>query len=122
MTMQTVGDQLAPQKRITVQLVQNVVARYHSMSRQQLLERTRRHPIARPRQVAMYLSCKLTDASLPDIGARFGGFDHTTVMYGRDRIAELIELPENAKLKSDVDALAELLQSGKAGEWLNPGK
>ena len=61
------------------------------MSVQQLLERTRRHAVARPRQIAMYLACRLTQASLPDIGARFGGFDHTTIMYARDRIAEQVE-------------------------------
>jgi chromosomal replication initiator protein len=77
------------EKRVTVQLVQKVVARHYGMSVQQLLERTRRHAIARPRQIAMYLACRLTQASLPDIGQRFGGFDHTTIMYARDRIAEL---------------------------------
>lgn len=78
------------ERRVTVQLVQKVVARHYGMAVPQLLERTRRHAIARPRQVAMYLACRLTHASLPDIGARFGGFDHTTIMYARDRIAELM--------------------------------
>jgi chromosomal replication initiator protein len=78
------------EKRVTVQMVQKVVARHNGMSVQQLLERTRRHAIARPRQIAMYLACRLTQASLPDIGQRFGGFDHTTIMYSRDRIAELV--------------------------------
>jgi chromosomal replication initiator protein len=70
--------------------VQKVVARHCGMTVQQLLQRTRRHAIARPRQIAMYLACRLTQASLPDIGQRFGGFDHTTIMYARDRIAELV--------------------------------
>jgi chromosomal replication initiator protein len=78
------------ERRVTVQLVQKVVARHCGMTVQQLLQRTRRHAIARPRQIAMYLACRLTQASLPDIGQRFGGFDHTTIMYARDRIAELV--------------------------------
>ena len=54
----------AAERRITVQLVQKVVARHYNMSVQQLLERTRRHSIARPRQVAMFLACRMTHASL----------------------------------------------------------
>ncbi len=98
----------AADRRITVQLVQKVVARYFNMTPQQLLERTRRHAIARPRQVAMYLATKMTHASLPDIGARFGGFDHTTIMYARDRIAELLEA--DIKLKQDIEVLARLIR------------
>lgn len=95
-------------RRITVQLVQKVVARYFNMTPQQLLERTRRHSIARPRQLAMYLATKMTHASLPDIGARFGGFDHTTIMYARDRIAELSET--DIKLKQDIEMLMRLIR------------
>ena len=93
----------AAERRITVQLVQKVVARHYNMTVQQLLERTRRHSIARPRQVAMYLACKMTHASLPDIGQRFGGFDHTTIMYARDRIAELAE--KDANLRAELDGV-----------------
>lgn len=92
------------ERRITVQLVQKVVARHYNMSVQQLLERTRRHSIARPRQVAMFLACKMTHASLPDIGQRFGGFDHTTIMYARDRIAALSETDPN--LKAELEGIA----------------
>ena len=91
----------AAEKRITVQLVQKVVARHYNMSLQQLLERTRRHSIARPRQIAMFLACRMTHASLPDIGQRFGGFDHTTVMYARDRVATLME--QDANFKAEVE-------------------
>jgi chromosomal replication initiator protein len=98
----------AADRRITVHVVQKVVARYFNMSVQQLLERTRRHAIARPRQIAMFLATKMTQASLPDIGARFGGFDHTTIMYARDRIAELVE--KDTKLKQDIEILARLVR------------
>jgi chromosomal replication initiator protein len=94
----------AAERRITVQLVQKVVARSYNMTIPQLLERTRRHAIARPRQIAMFLAARMTQASLPDIGQRFGGFDHTTIMYARDRIAQLMET--DAKLKAEIEALA----------------
>ncbi|HYD87405.1 MAG TPA: DnaA/Hda family protein [Vitreimonas sp.] len=98
----------AAERRITVQLVQKVVARHYNMTPAQLLERTRRHAIARPRQVAMYLACKMTHASLPDIGQRFGGFDHTTIMYARDRIAALAET--DANLKAELENVARAIR------------
>jgi len=93
----------AQERRITVQLVQKVVARHYGMTTQQLLERTRRHAIARPRQTAMFLACRMTHASLPDIGHRFGGFDHTTIMYARDRIAQLVE--QDPVVKAEIENL-----------------
>jgi chromosomal replication initiator protein len=96
------------ERRVTVQNVQKVVARYFNMTTQQLLERTRRQSIARPRQIAMYLATRLTQASLPDIGQRFGGFDHTTIMYARDRIAELLET--DSKMRQEVDTLIRLIR------------
>jgi chromosomal replication initiator protein len=98
----------AAERRITVQLVQKVVARHYGMTPQQLLERTRRHAIARPRQVAMFLACRMTHASLPDIGQRFGGFDHTTIMYARDRIAALAE--QDANLKAELEGIARAIR------------
>ncbi|PZO56208.1 MAG: hypothetical protein DCF16_00490 [Alphaproteobacteria bacterium] len=98
----------ASERRITVQLVQKVVARHYNMSLAQLLERTRRHSIARPRQIAMFLACKMTHASLPDIGARFGGFDHTTVMYARDRIAALVE--QDVTFKAEIENIARAIR------------
>lgn len=98
----------AQERRITVQLVQKVVARHYNMSTQQLLERTRRHSIARPRQIAMFLACRMTHASLPDIGARFGNFDHTTVMYARDRIAALVE--QDANFRGEIENVARAIR------------
>jgi chromosomal replication initiator protein len=98
----------AAERRITVQLVQKVVARHYGMTTQQLLERTRRHAIARPRQVAMFLACRMTHASLPDIGQRFGGFDHTTIMYARDRIAALAE--QDINLKTELEGIARAIR------------
>jgi chromosomal replication initiator protein len=113
-TLEAAANALQPQlseaaeRRITVQLVQKVVARQHNMSVQQLLERTRRHSIARPRQIAMFLACRMTHASLPDIGARFGGFDHTTVMYARDRVAALVE--QDAAFRAEIEGIARAIR------------
>ncbi|MGD9814688.1 MAG: DnaA/Hda family protein [Hyphomonadaceae bacterium] len=93
----------AAERRITVQLVQKVVARHFNMTVQQLLERTRRHAISRPRQIAMFLACRMTHASLPDIGQRFGGFDHTTIMYARDRIGALVE--QDANFRAEIEGI-----------------
>jgi chromosomal replication initiator protein len=98
----------AAERRVTVQVVQKVVARHYNMSVQQLLERTRRHSIARPRQIAMHLACRLTHASLPDIGQRFNGFDHTTVMYARDKIAELAA--KDVSLNAELETLTRLIR------------
>lgn len=98
----------AAEKRITVQVVQKVVARHFNMTVQQLLERTRRQTIARPRQIAMFLACRLTHASLPDIGQRFGGFDHTTIMYARDRVAEMME--KDPAFKAEIEGIARAIR------------
>lgn len=94
--------------RITVSQIQKVVARQHGMSVQQLLERTRRQAIARPRQIAIYLATKLTRCSTPDLGQRFGGFDHTTIMYARDRIEELAQTDH--RLRASIETLVRLVK------------
>jgi chromosomal replication initiator protein len=96
------------ERRVTVNVVQKVVARHYNMTVQQLLERTRRHSIARPRQIAMHLACRLTHASLPDIGQRFNGFDHTTVMYARDKIGELAA--KDAGFNAELEALIRVIR------------
>ncbi|MBA4326380.1 MAG: chromosomal replication initiator protein DnaA, partial [Rhodobacter sp.] len=64
--------------------------------------------IARPRQVAMYLSKQLTPRSLPEIGRRFGGRDHTTIMHGVRKIEELMTI--DSQLADDLQLLRRLLQ------------
>jgi chromosomal replication initiator protein len=65
--------------------------------------------IARPRQIAMYLSKQLTPRSLPEIGRRFGGRDHTTIMHGVRRIEEL--KTTDSQLSDDLQLLRRLLES-----------
>jgi chromosomal replication initiator protein len=65
--------------------------------------------IARPRQVAMYLAKTLTMRSLPEIGRKFGGRDHTTIMHGVRKIEEL--MATDSQLADDLDMLRRILQA-----------
>jgi chromosomal replication initiator protein len=76
---------------ITIERIQELVAKRFGMGVPELVSQKRSHAIAYPRQVAMYLCRELTDSSLPLIGRRFGGRDHTTVIYATTKIANLIQ-------------------------------
>jgi len=83
-------DLLALQARlVSIENIQKTVAEYFKIRVADLLSRRRSRSIARPRQIAMALSKELTNHSLPEIGDAFGGRDHTTVLHGCRRIAEL---------------------------------
>ena len=73
---------------LSIDLIQGEVCRYYSVSHAELTGDKRTRRIVRPRQVAMYLSRELTDASLPAIGRAFGDRDHTTVMYAVQKVAD----------------------------------
>lgn len=77
------------EKRVTVDDIQKAVAEHYSLRQADLLSERRNRAIARPRQAAMWLAKQLTTRSLPDIGRRFGGRDHTTVIHAVRRIDEL---------------------------------
>lgn len=77
--------------RMTIDMIQNEVCRTFSLSMADLKGDKRSRNIAYPRQVAMYLSRELTDSSLPRIGERFGGRDHTTVIHAINKISNLIK-------------------------------
>lgn len=94
---------LAAEKRVTIQLVQKVVAAHYGMTVDELLSRTRQQNIARPRQIAMFLALKLAKRSLPFTGDKFGGFDHTTVMFARNKIARMVE--EDAAFKAEIEEI-----------------
>jgi Bacterial dnaA protein helix-turn-helix len=98
-----------------IEAIQRVVADYYGLSFIDLLSHRRTTKLVRPRQIAMYLTKKLTLKSLPEIGRRFRGRDHTTVLHGIKRITELIE--HDADLAHDVDELEALLTpADKAAE------
>jgi chromosomal replication initiator protein len=84
-------DLIRPQepKRVRIEDIQRVVARQYNVSRADLLSSRRTANVVRPRQVAMYLAKILTLRSLPEIGRRFGGRDHTTVLHAVRKIEAL---------------------------------
>lgn len=93
-TLETVQETLSDSRymagqRLTVDRIQRAVCEEFNVTLTDMTSKRRARVIARPRQVAMYLSKKLTKRSLPDIGRRFGGRDHTTVMHAVKRIDEL---------------------------------
>ncbi len=76
-------------QKLTVDRIQRLVAKAYNITMDDMVSKRRARAIARPRQVAMYLCKRLTTRSLPDIGRRFGGRDHTTVMHAVKRINQL---------------------------------
>ncbi|MFC1961309.1 helix-turn-helix domain-containing protein, partial [Chloroflexota bacterium] len=93
----------APRRVHTVDLVLEVAADYHNLGVEDLTGPRRTKKIATARQQAMYLAREATEASLPQIGAALGGRDHTTVMYGYNKISELLE--SNEEVRRDMKQL-----------------
>jgi chromosomal replication initiator protein len=109
-TRETLADLLrAHEKKLTIDEIQRKVADYYALKMADLLSARRAREVARPRQVAMYLAKKLTPRSLPEIGRRFGGRDHTTVMHAVKRIEEL--RAGDSELNNDVVHLTRLLDA-----------
>lgn len=79
---------------VTVKTIQESVANYYNLRIEDLKSQRRTRNIAYPRQIAMYLSRKLTDMSLPKIGEEFGGRDHTTVIHAYEKISENLKTDE----------------------------
>ena len=99
----------ASQRRITIDDIQRKVADYYNLRLSDLLSARRSRTIARPRQVAMYLSKILTTRSLPEIGRKFGGRDHTTVIHAVKRIEGLRD--SDSAIQEEVDLLTRSLES-----------
>lgn len=97
----------ANDRRVTIDEIQRKVAEYYSVRLADLLSARRSRAIARPRQVAMYLSKQLTERSLPEIGRKFGGRDHTTVMHAVRKIEELQSA--DIQMADDVEMLRRML-------------
>ncbi len=90
-------------KRVRIEEIQRIVARHYNVSRSDLLSSRRTANVVRPRQIAMYLAKTLTLRSLPEIGRRFGGRDHTTVLHAVRKIETLIGT-DNV-LAAEIEAL-----------------
>lgn len=99
----------ANERRVTIDDIQRRVAEYYNLRMSDMLSARRARVVARPRQVAMYLSKQLTTRSLPEIGRKFGGRDHTTVMHAVKKIDELKAC--DMAIREDVDMLERMLKS-----------
>lgn len=95
--------------QITIEEIQRRVAQYYNIRLADMLSPRRARTVARPRQIAMYLSKQLTTRSLPEIGRKFGGRDHTTVIHAVRRIDELCR--EDSGMEEDVDLLRRKLEN-----------
>ena len=80
---------------ITIEDIQKTVVSYYNISMHDFMSSRRSRSVARPRQIAMYLSKKMTTKSLPDIGRRFSGRDHTTVIHAIKKVEELMIQDKN---------------------------
>ena len=99
----------ANERRVTIDEIQRRVAEHFNIKLAEMTSSRRARIVARPRQVAMYLAKQLTSRSLPEIGRKFGGRDHTTVIHAVKKIEELIE--SDSALAEDVELLRRMLQS-----------
>jgi chromosomal replication initiator protein len=95
-------------KRVRIEDIQRIVARHYNVSRSDLLSSRRTANVVRPRQIAMYLAKTLTLRSLPEIGRRFGGRDHTTVLHAVRKIEGLIG--KDNTLAAEIEVLKSQLQ------------
>ncbi|PZP07075.1 MAG: chromosomal replication initiator protein DnaA, partial [Sphingomonas hengshuiensis] len=109
-THATLGELLrGAQKRITIDEIQRAVSSYFELKPLDLVSARRARVVARPRQIAMYLAKRLTTRSLPEIGRKFGGRDHSTVIHAVRRIEEL------RGTDGDVDTAVRLLMRDLEG-------
>jgi chromosomal replication initiator protein len=99
------GNWSPPEKSVPVDTIKRKVAAFFDLSLDDLISQRRHRAVARPRQIAMYFCKRLTRRSFPDIGQRFGGRDHTTVMHAVKRIEELAA--------ADPAFAAELVEIGR---------
>lgn len=99
----------ASDRKITIEEIQRRVSEHYNIRLSEIIGPRRVRNIARPRQVAMFLSKQLTSRSLPEIGRRFGGRDHTTVMHGVKRIEELKTL--DSQIAEDLELLRRSLEA-----------
>ena len=105
---ESLRDLLAIQdKQVTIENIQKTVAEYYGIGVMDMLSPKRSRSIARPRQVAMALAKELTNHSLPEIGDKFGGRDHTTVLHACKKVAELRK--EDRRIDEDYETLVRTL-------------
>lgn len=99
---------VSAERRVTVDEIQKLTADHFALKQADLLSERRTRSVARPRQVAMWLCKQHTTRSYPDIGRRFGGRDHTTVLHAVKKVEELLQSDE--QIAKDVEALTRKLR------------
>ena len=99
----------ASDRRTTIDQIQKKVAEHFNVKISDMHSARRSRTVARPRQIAMFLSKNLTTRSLPEIGRKFGGRDHTTVIHAIKKIQELVK--NDSSLSEDIEILTRSLQS-----------
>lgn len=95
---------------ITIDAIKKIVAQFYNLETSDMSAKRRTRNVAFPRQVAMYLSRILTDASLPRIGEQFGGRDHTTVMHACDKLED--QRRENPSVEDTLQKLVKKIKEG----------
>jgi len=99
----------ANDRRVTIEEIQKRVAEHYNIRLSEMYSARRARAVARPRQVAMYLAKQLTARSLPEIGRKFGGRDHTTVMHAVRKVDELRSLDRS--FAEDIELLRRMLEN-----------
>ncbi len=99
----------ANDRRVTIDEIQKKVAEYYSIRLSDMHSPRRARTVARPRQVAMYLCKQLTSRSLPEIGRKFGGRDHTTVLHAVKKVEELMVTEKT--MCEDIELLSRMLEN-----------
>jgi len=96
-------------KITTIEKIQNVTSNFYSINLQEMLSQRRSRPLARPRQIAMYLAKKLTTRSLPEIGRKFANRDHTTVIHAVKTVEKLYQ--NNEEIKKNIEEIKSIILS-----------
>ncbi len=95
-------------KRVRIEDILKIVSRHFKVPRNELLSARRSRDVVRPRQIAMYLAKALTSRSLPEIGRRFGGRDHTTVLHSVRKVEQMMR--EDPELCQEIELLKRMLE------------
>jgi chromosomal replication initiator protein len=95
-------------RRVRIEDILRIVSRHYKVPRNDLLSSRRSRDVVRPRQIAMYLAKSLTSRSLPEIGRRFGGRDHTTVLHSVRKVEQMMK--DDSELTQEIELLKKMLE------------
>jgi chromosomal replication initiator protein len=106
----TLGDLIRSHeaRRVRIEDILKIVSRHYKVPRNELLSARRSRDVVRPRQIAMFLAKALTSRSLPEIGRRFGGRDHTTVLHSVRKVEQMIK--DDVELAQEIELLKRMLE------------